>query len=104
MIYRQFSVKETNKIIWSEDENENKMVNEYVGEYKIGSSSYGKVVLYRNDVDGKHYAIKAFHKSHLLKPRVALLEAAMTDVLCKVLIINMLKHLNIDNLIDMWMT
>ena len=63
-----------------------------------------KVVLYRNDVDGKHYAIKAFHKSHLLKPRVALSEAAMTDVLCKVLIINMLKHLNIDNLIDMWMT
>lgn len=27
-----------------QDENGNKMVNEYVREYKIGSGSYGKVV------------------------------------------------------------
>lgn len=37
------------------------MVNEYVREYKIGSGSYGKVVLYRSQVDGKHYAIKVMH-------------------------------------------
>lgn len=61
------------------------MINQYVREYKIGSGSYGKVVslgfhctilslnecgfpellslhiwqaLYRNSIDGKHYAIK----------------------------------------------
>ena len=28
----------------SKDENGNKMINEYVREYKIGSGSYGKVV------------------------------------------------------------
>ncbi|KAG4191799.1 hypothetical protein ERO13_A07G117900v2 [Gossypium hirsutum] len=100
MICRQFIVKETNRIIRSEDENGNKMVNEYVREYRIGSGSYGKVVLYRNSVDGKHYAIKAFHRSHLLKLRVAPSETAMTDVLCEVLIMKMLEHPNIVNLIE----
>ncbi|OMO53371.1 hypothetical protein CCACVL1_28679 [Corchorus capsularis] len=99
-ICRQCPVKETNTIVRSEDENGNKMVNEYVREYKIGSGSYGKVVLYRNSVDGKHYAIKAFHKSHLLKLRVAPSETAMTDVLREVLIMKMLEHPNIVNLIE----
>ncbi|XP_022756102.1 serine/threonine-protein kinase GRIK1-like isoform X2 [Durio zibethinus] len=100
LICRQFPVKETNKIIRSEDENGNKMVNEYVRECKIGSGSYGKVVLYRNSVDGKQYAIKAFHKSHLLKLRVAPSETAMTDVLREVLIMKMMEHPNIVNLIE----
>jgi len=71
-----------------QDENGNKMINEYVREYKIGSGSYGKVVslvfeklcllyshwihcpksvpfyklqaLYRGCSDGKHYAIKVW--------------------------------------------
>ncbi|KAE8733106.1 Serine/threonine-protein kinase GRIK2 [Hibiscus syriacus] len=81
LICRQFVVKETKKIIPSEDENGNKMVNEYVRQYKIGSGSYAKVVLYQNSVDGKQYAIKAFHKYHLLKLRVAPSETAMNDVL-----------------------
>ncbi|GMI81631.1 geminivirus rep interacting kinase 2 [Hibiscus trionum] len=97
---RQFHVKETNMIIRSEDENGNKMINEYVRECKIGSGSYGKVVLYRNNVDGKHYAIKAFHKSHLLKLRVGPSETAMTDVLREVLIMKILEHPNIVNLIE----
>lgn len=100
LICRQFPVKETDKIVRTEDENGNKMVNEYVREYKIGSGSYGKVVLYRSSVDGKHYAIKAFHKSHLLKQRVAPFETAMTDVLREVLIMKMLDHPNIVNLIE----
>ncbi|KAE8711339.1 Serine/threonine-protein kinase GRIK1 [Hibiscus syriacus] len=100
LICRQFVVKETNKIIRSEDENGNKMVNEYVRQYKIGSGSYAKVVLYQNSVDGKQYAIKAFHKSHLLKLRVAPSETAMNDVLCEVLIMKMLEHPNIVNLIE----
>ncbi|XVE79061.1 hypothetical protein DITRI_Ditri14bG0027500 [Diplodiscus trichospermus] len=100
LICRQFPVVETNKIIRSEDENGNKMVNEYVREYKIGAGSYGKVVLYRNCVDGKHYAIKAFHKSHLLKLRVGPSETAMTDVLREVLIMKTLEHPNIVNLIE----
>nr|XP_043612007.1 serine/threonine-protein kinase GRIK2-like [Erigeron canadensis] len=100
LICREFPVKETHKVVRSEDENGNKMVNEYVREYKIGSGSYGKVVLYRSQVDGQHYAIKAFHKSHLLKLRVAPSETAMTDVLREVLIMKMLNHPNIVNLIE----
>ncbi|KAK9079084.1 hypothetical protein SSX86_000754 [Deinandra increscens subsp. villosa] len=100
LICREFPVKETHKVVRTEDENGNKMVNEYVREYKIGSGSYGKVVLYRSQVDGKNYAIKAFHKSHLLKQRVAPSETAMTDVFREVLIMKMLNHPNIVNLIE----
>ncbi|XP_039002195.1 serine/threonine-protein kinase GRIK1-like [Hibiscus syriacus] len=101
LICRQFVVKETKKIIPSEDENGNKMVNEYVRQYKIGSGSYAKVVLYQNSVDGKQYAIKAFHKYHLLKLRVAPSETAMNDVLCEVLLLSIFKWLaNIVNLIE----
>lgn len=100
LICREFPVKETHIVVRSEDENGNKMVNEYVREYKIGSGSYGKVVLYRSQVDGKHYAIKAFHKSHLLKLRVAPSETAMSDVLREVLIMKMLQHPNIVNLVE----
>ncbi|KAK9072616.1 hypothetical protein SSX86_009051 [Deinandra increscens subsp. villosa] len=100
LICREFPVKETHRVVRSEDENGNKTVNQYVREYKIGSGSYGKVVLYRSQVDGKHYAIKAFHKSHLLKLRVAPSETAMTDVLREVLIMKMLNHPNIVNLIE----
>ncbi|KAD5803473.1 hypothetical protein E3N88_14833 [Mikania micrantha] len=100
LICREFPVKETHKVVRSEDENGNKMVNEYVRVCKLGSGSYGKVVLYRSQVDGKHYAIKAFHKSHLLKLRVAPSETAMTDVLREVLIMKMLNHPNIVNLVE----
>ncbi|KAJ0021769.1 hypothetical protein Pint_32182 [Pistacia integerrima] len=105
LVCRQYPVKETNKLIRSEDENGTKMINEYVHERKIGAGSYGKVVLYQSSIDGKHYAIKAFHKSHLLKLRVAPSETAMTDVLREnslpeVLIMKMLDHPNIVNLIE----
>ncbi|CAJ1979314.1 unnamed protein product [Sphenostylis stenocarpa] len=100
MVCRQFPVKDTRKVVRMEDENGNKMINEYIREYKIGSGSYGKVALYRSSLDGKHYAIKAFHKSHLLKLRVAPSETAMTDVLREVLIMKMLEHPNIVNLIE----
>ncbi|KAI5666239.1 hypothetical protein M9H77_16092 [Catharanthus roseus] len=100
LICREIPVKETNRLVRSEDENGNKMINEYVRECKIGSGSYGKVVLYRSSADGKHYAIKAFHKSHLLKLRVAPSETAMTDVLREVLIMKVLNHPNIVNLIE----
>lgn len=100
LICREIPVRETSLLIRSEDEHGNKMVNEYVRECKIGSGSYGKVVLYRSSADGKHYAIKAFHKSHLLKLRVAPSETAMTDVLREVLIMKVLNHPNIVNLIE----
>ncbi|KAF5937779.1 hypothetical protein HYC85_025285 [Camellia sinensis] len=125
LICREFPVKETHKLIRSEFalhiiegghlklnpifvhvlaswlmKTGDKMVNEYVREFKIGSGSYGKVVLYRSSVDGKHYAIKSFHKSYLLKQRVAPCETAMTDVLREVLIMKMLEHPNIVNLIE----
>ncbi|XP_020240204.1 serine/threonine-protein kinase GRIK1 [Cajanus cajan] len=100
MVCRPFPVKETCKLVRSEDENGNKMINEYVREYKIGSGSYGKVALYQSCVDGKPYAIKSFHKSHLQKLRVAPSETAMTDVLREVLIMKMVEHPNIVNLIE----
>ncbi|KAL8092377.1 serine/threonine-protein kinase GRIK1-like isoform X1 [Apium graveolens] len=100
LICREFPVKETRTVIRSEDEDGIKTVNEYTREYKIGSGSYGKVVLYRNRVDGKHYAIKAFHKSHLLKLRVAPSETAMGDVLREVSIMKMVEHPNIVNLVE----
>ncbi|XP_010906488.1 serine/threonine-protein kinase GRIK2 isoform X1 [Elaeis guineensis] len=100
LICREVPVKETWKVKLSEDENGNKMVNEYVRECKIGSGSYGKVVLYRSIKDGRQYAIKVFHKSHLVKLRVAPSETAMTDVLREVSIMKMLDHPNIVNLIE----
>ncbi|CAN4119354.1 unnamed protein product [Withania somnifera] len=100
LICREIPVKETHKVVRIEDEDGNKMVNEYAREYRIGSGSYGKVVLYRSRTDGKHYAIKAFHKSHLLKLRVAPSETAMGDVLREVSIMKMLCHPNIVNLIE----
>ncbi|KAL4326788.1 hypothetical protein HN51_033946 [Arachis hypogaea] len=100
LVCRKFPVKETHKVIRSEDDNGTKMINQYVREYKIGSGSYGKVALYRNSIDGKHYAIKSFHKSHLLKLRVAPSETAMSDVLREVQIMKMLGHPNIVNLIE----
>ncbi|KAL7153836.1 hypothetical protein ABFS83_04G195300 [Erythranthe nasuta] len=100
LICRESPVKETYTVIRSEDEDGNKTVNEYVREHKIGAGSYGKVVLYRNRIDGKHYAIKAFHKSHLLKLRVAPSETAMTDVFREVLIMKVLSHPNIVNLVE----
>ncbi|KAK9007161.1 hypothetical protein V6N11_050993 [Hibiscus sabdariffa] len=75
LICRQFPVKETNKIVRLE-------------------------VLYRNSVDGKQYAIKAFHKSQLSKLRVAPIETTMNDVLREVLIMKVLEHPNIVNLIE----
>ncbi|KAF7154227.1 hypothetical protein RHSIM_Rhsim01G0217700 [Rhododendron simsii] len=100
LICREFPVKETHRLIRSEDENGNKMINEYVREFKIASGSYGKVVLYRSTVNGKQYAIKAFHKTHLSRLRVAPSETAMTDVLREVLIMKILEHPNIVNLIE----
>ncbi|GAB4859214.1 Serine/threonine-protein kinase grik2 [Ancistrocladus abbreviatus] len=100
LICRQFPVKETRKLVRSEDENGKKMINDYVHECRIGAGSYAKVVLYRSGTDGKHYAIKAFHKSHLLRQRVAPSETAMTDVLREVLIMKMLSHPNIVNLFE----
>ncbi|KAF6175079.1 hypothetical protein GIB67_038992 [Kingdonia uniflora] len=54
----------------------------------------------RSKNDGKQYTIKAFHKSHLLKLRVAPSEIAMTDVLREVMIMKILGHPNIINLIE----
>ncbi|KAJ4910973.1 Serine/threonine-protein kinase GRIK2 [Raphanus sativus] len=100
LICRQVPVKVTNQLIRGEDEDGNKMINEYVRECKIGSGSYGKVVLYRSSVDGQPYAIKAFHKSQLLRLRVAPSETAMNDVLREVMIMKILEHPNIVNLIE----
>ncbi|KAF0889173.1 hypothetical protein E2562_022440 [Oryza meyeriana var. granulata] len=99
-VCRQAPVKETKKAICREDENGNKMVNQYIHQRKIGSGSYGKVVLYSNTEDGKLYAVKVLHKSYMKKVRVAPSETAMSDVLREVSIMKMLDHPNIVNLIE----
>ncbi|CAN6303820.1 unnamed protein product [Urochloa humidicola] len=97
---REIPVKETNKVFRSKDEDGNKMVNQYVHLGKIGSGSYGKVVLYRNMQDGKLYAVKVLNKPYMLKIRVVRSETAMTDVLREVSIMKMLNHPNIVNLVE----
>ncbi|CAL5015706.1 unnamed protein product [Urochloa decumbens] len=97
---RETPVKETKKVFRSEDENGNKMVNQYVHLGKIGSGSYGKVVLYRNIKDGKLYAVKVLNKPYMMKVRVVRSETAMTDVLREVSIMKMLNHPNIVNLVE----
>ncbi|KAG0614010.1 hypothetical protein M758_6G144400 [Ceratodon purpureus] len=88
-------VKETSHEFRSQDADGNKMVNEYVWKGKIGTGSYGKVVLYQSQKDEKLYAIKIFHKSRLCKLRVSPTETAMTDVLREVAIMKRLDHPNI---------
>ncbi|GLJ24409.1 hypothetical protein SUGI_0466160 [Cryptomeria japonica] len=97
---RKIPVKETNVIVKTEDSNGNKMINEYVRECKIGTGSYGKVVLYRNTKDGKLYALKVLHKYRLSKVRVAPTETALTDVLREVEIMKTVEHPNIVNLVE----
>ncbi|KAH9307810.1 hypothetical protein KI387_035721, partial [Taxus chinensis] len=97
---RKFPVKETHVIVKSEDSNGNKMINEYVRECRIGTGSYGKVVLHRNTKDGKLYALKVLHKYRLSKVRVAPTETALTDVLREVEIMKKVEHPNIVNLIE----
>ncbi|CAM6073619.1 unnamed protein product, partial [Sphagnum tenellum] len=93
-------VKENNLAVLSQDSNGNKMINEYVRECKIGTGSYGKVVLHRSKKDGKQYAIKMFHKSRLRKLRVSPTETAMMDVLREVAIMKQLDHPNVVHLVE----
>ncbi|KAL0369674.1 UNVERIFIED_CONTAM: Serine/threonine-protein kinase GRIK2 [Sesamum angustifolium] len=106
LICREFPVKETH-CLRSEDVNGNKTINEYVRERKIGAGSYGKGSLPKphrwKTLCNKvvlNFWTQAFHKSHLLKLRVAPSETAMTDVLREVLIMKVLSHPNIVNLVE----
>ncbi|CAK9201065.1 unnamed protein product [Sphagnum troendelagicum] len=97
---RKMTVKETHHVVRSEDFDGNKMINEYVRESKIGTGSYGKVVLHRSKRDNRLYAIKIFHKSRLCKLRVSPTETAMMDVLREVAIMKQLDHPNIVKLVE----
>lgn len=98
-ICRGIPVKETTHLKRGQNAEGKKMINEYVREHKIGSGSYGKVVLYQSS-SGKPFAIKALSKSRLSRVRVAPAETAMTDVLREVSIMKRLEHQNIVNLIE----
>ncbi|KAL6909486.1 hypothetical protein ACP4OV_001767 [Aristida adscensionis] len=99
-VCREIPVKETKRVFRSEDENGSKMINQYIHMGKIGSGSYGKVVLYRSTKDGKLYAVKVLNKPYMMKVRVVRSETAMTDVLREVSIMKMLDHPNIVNLVE----
>eukprot|EP00245_Coleochaete_scutata_P006348 TRINITY_DN20776_c0_g1_i1.p1 TRINITY_DN20776_c0_g1~~TRINITY_DN20776_c0_g1_i1.p1 ORF type:complete len:401 (+),score=73.52 TRINITY_DN20776_c0_g1_i1:223-1425(+) len=87
--------KETHIANEAEDTKGNKMVNEYVKEYKIGSGSYAKVVLHRNVENNQLYAIKIFRRSRLRKMKVAPKTNALQDVMHEVAIMKQLNHPNI---------
>eukprot|EP00850_Spirogloea_muscicola_P016871 SM000140S00620 [mRNA] locus=s140:361642:364306:+ [translate_table: standard] len=91
-------VKETKLVTQAEDLGGHKIVNQYVREHKLGTGSYGKVVLHRNLETGKLYALKIVHKSRLKKLRVAPAETALMDVMREVAIMKQLDHPNIVNL------
>ncbi|CAO2824544.1 unnamed protein product [Amaranthus hypochondriacus] len=78
-ICREFQVKETRKLVRSKDEYGNKVINEYTRESKIGSGSYAKVVLYRNNIDGKHYAIKVLIMKIVSHPNIVNLIEVIDD-------------------------
>lgn len=99
-ICREVPVKECSIVVHGEDSDGRKTINEYVRQRKIASGSYGKVVLYQSNIDGKPYAIKTFYKSRLLRVRVSPTETAMTDVLREISIMKTLEHPNIINLIE----
>jgi [calcium/calmodulin-dependent protein kinase] kinase len=99
-ICREILVKETKKLFRSEDENGKKMINQYIHLGKIGSGSYGKVVLYKSMKDGMLYAMKVLNKPQMMKVRVVRSETAMTDVLREVSIMKLLEHPNIVNLVE----
>ncbi|CAL9073229.1 unnamed protein product [Musa textilis] len=99
-ICREKPVKETKRLTLDRDASGQKMINEYVKECTIGHGSYGKVVLYRSNNDGKQYAIKAFYKFRLSRLQVTSTETAMTDVFREVSIMKIIEHPNIINLIE----
>ncbi|KAF6160067.1 hypothetical protein GIB67_031910 [Kingdonia uniflora] len=59
-----------------------------------------KCIACKRDDSCRDALYKAFHKSHLLKLRVALSKTAMTDVFREVLIMKILGRPNIVNLIE----
>ncbi|OIW08571.1 hypothetical protein TanjilG_03247 [Lupinus angustifolius] len=69
MMCKQFTVKKTHKLVLSKSQSDTDPYSLY------------SMALYRSFVGGNHYAIKAFHKSHLLKLQVAASETAMPNVL-----------------------
>ncbi|KAL3698304.1 hypothetical protein R1sor_012380 [Riccia sorocarpa] len=91
-------VKETHHALRYEDPDGNKMINEYVRDCKIGTGSYGKVVLHRSRKDGKLYAIK--EKDFRATPIAIKLQTALMDVLREVAIMKKLDHPNIVKLVE----
>ncbi|XP_039125199.1 serine/threonine-protein kinase GRIK2-like [Dioscorea cayenensis subsp. rotundata] len=106
VICREHPVKETTVLVRSENADGHRMVNEYVRECNIGHGSYGKVVLYQSNSDGKQYAIKCRHftsldwqkyEFHLLKQ---LLQMCGGRLELLVSILKTLQHPNIVNLVE----
>ncbi|XP_024387223.1 serine/threonine-protein kinase GRIK1 isoform X2 [Physcomitrium patens] len=93
-------VKETRHEFRSQDAEGNKMVNEYVRKCKIGTGSFGKVVLHQSKKDEKLYAIKIVNKSRLRRMKVSPSETAMMDVLREVAILKRVDHPNVVKLYE----
>ncbi|KAK3248743.1 hypothetical protein CYMTET_41801 [Cymbomonas tetramitiformis] len=62
---------------------------------KLGSGSYGKVVLYQRDDDNSLHAVKVYNRSRLKKKRIGLGPSLWEDCLREVKILKRLSHPNI---------
>ncbi|GAQ84402.1 Serine Threonine protein kinase [Klebsormidium nitens] len=88
-------VKETHQIKEGEDVEGHKTVNQYVKLRRLGTGSYGKVVLHKDSVTGKLYAMKILHRSRLMHVHISGEETAWTDVLREIAIMKQLDHPNL---------
>eukprot|EP00243_Klebsormidium_subtile_P004773 TRINITY_DN18925_c0_g1_i1.p1 TRINITY_DN18925_c0_g1~~TRINITY_DN18925_c0_g1_i1.p1 ORF type:complete len:815 (-),score=132.87 TRINITY_DN18925_c0_g1_i1:446-2890(-) len=91
-------VKETHQIKEGEDVDGHKTVNQYVKLRRLGTGSYGKVVLHKDSITGKLYAMKILHRSRLMHVHISGEETAWTDVLREIAIMKQLDHPNLVSL------
>eukprot|EP00899_Mesostigma_viride_P022758 jgi/Mesvir1/3667/Mv14958-RA.1 len=86
-------VKETSVIIYSKSAAGKKRVNEYTKIRKLGQGSYGKVVLYRNELTGQLVAMKVLNR-HQLRRRAFVKSGSspLEDCLREIAILKQLDH------------
>ena len=93
------SVKETSTLVRGEDEDGNKMINEYAVLRSLGKGQYGKVKLVVHNDTGGLFAIKILNKSVLARMRKGD-ETALDDVRREIAIMKRLNHQNIVSLTE----
>jgi serine/threonine protein kinase len=92
------ATKETNVVVLSEDDDGNKMINNYTVLRPIGKGSYGKVKLCI-DSNNKAFAVKIMEKSALKRVKKGE-SSALDDVMREIAILKKIRHENIVRLYE----